>query len=113
MPSNSLADPARRPPASATMLEVLTAPSGWIPIAMSIAAVALVVGYVLIVGDTRQEDEGIAARLWQALMAGQIPIIAFFALTRLPRTPRPAAMVLGLQLAAGLAAAGPVFVLGF
>jgi hypothetical protein len=44
-------------------------------------------------------------------MAGQIPVIAFFALTWLPRTPRPALLVLMLQVVVGLAAAAPVFLL--
>jgi hypothetical protein len=45
-------------------------------------------------------------------MAGQIPIIAIFALGWLPRAPRQAMLVLALQLIAGLAAAAPVFLLG-
>jgi hypothetical protein len=40
-------------------------------------------------------------------MAGQLPIIAFFAITSLPRAP-----ILILQVAAGLAAAAPGFFLG-
>jgi hypothetical protein len=44
-------------------------------------------------------------------MAGQIPIIAFFAIKWLPREPTPALLVLVLQLVAGLAAAAPVFLL--
>jgi hypothetical protein len=44
-------------------------------------------------------------------MAGQIPIITLFAITWLPRAPRQALLVLGLQTTAGLAAAAPVFLL--
>jgi hypothetical protein len=44
-------------------------------------------------------------------MAGQIPVIAFFAIKWLPRTPRQAIFVLTLQAVAVLAAAAPVFFL--
>jgi len=89
----------------------LRRPSALLPIAMSLAALCLVIGHLLISGPAREADEGTAAHLWQLLMAGQLPVIAFFALTWLPRRPREAALVLGLQLAAGLGAAAPVFLL--
>ena len=44
-------------------------------------------------------------------MAGQIPVIAFFAIRWLPRTPGQALLVLMLQAVAGLAAATPIFLL--
>jgi hypothetical protein len=46
-------------------------------------------------------------------MAGQLPVIAFFAIKWLPRTPGQALLVLVLQAVAGLAAAAPVFILNF
>jgi len=76
---------------------------------MSVAALALVLGHMAIYGVTREPDEGAAAHIWQLLMAGQIPFVAYFAVTWLPRNVGPALIVLGLQLAAGLAAAAPVF----
>ena len=79
---------------------------------MSCAALTLVLGHIALFGGARQADEGAAAHLWQLLMAGQIPIIGFFAIKWLPRTPTPALLVLVLQLVAGLAAAAPVFLLG-
>ena len=90
---------------------VLRRPSAIIPLAMSLAALSLVLGHIAVSGTAREADEGTAAHLWQLLMAGQIPVIAFFAVTWLPRTPRPALIVLALQLLAGLAAAAPVFLL--
>jgi hypothetical protein len=78
---------------------------------MSLAALTLVLGHVAVFGVQREADEGTAAHLWQLLMAGQLPIIAFFAVTALPREPRPALFVLGLQMVAALAAAAPVFIL--
>ena len=89
----------------------LKRPSALIPLAMSLGALGLVLGHIAIFGTARQADEGAAAHLWQSLMAGQIPVIAFFAIKWLPRTPGPALLVLALQGIAGLAAAFPVFLL--
>jgi hypothetical protein len=89
----------------------LKRPSALIPVAMSLAALGLVLGHIAIVGVARQADEGIEAHLWQLLMAGQMPVIAFFAITWLRRTPGQALLVLALQAVAGLAAAAPVFLL--
>src|SRR6267143_6045193 len=80
-------------------------PTAFIPIVMSVAALAVVLTYVITVGTARQADEGTAAHLWQLLMAGQLPVIALFAIMWLPRDPRQALLVLGLQAAAGIAAA--------
>jgi hypothetical protein len=91
----------------------LTRPSALIPLAMSVAALGLVLGHIAIYGGARQADEGAAAHVWQLLMAGQIPVIAFFAVKWVPRRPRPALLVLVLQFVASLAAAAPVFLLNF
>lgn len=89
----------------------LKRPSALIPLAMSLGALGLVLGHIAIFGTARQADEGAAAHLWQFLLAGQIPVIAFFAIKWLPRAPGPALLVLALQAIAGLAAAFPVFLL--
>jgi hypothetical protein len=89
----------------------LRRPSALVPLAMSFAALCLVVGHSIFFGVAREADEGTAAHLWQLLMAGQIPVIAFFAIKWLPRSPRQAIFVLMLQAVAGLAAAAPVFFL--
>jgi hypothetical protein len=44
-------------------------------------------------------------------MAAQIPIVGFFAIKWLPRTPSQALLVLALQGGAALAALAPVFFL--
>ena len=44
-------------------------------------------------------------------MVGQIPFVAFFAFRRLERDPRSALRVLGLQVAAAVAALAPVYLL--
>jgi len=78
---------------------------------MSFAASAVVLGFVLMHGVSRQPDEGTAARVWQLLVGAQVPLIAFFAVKWLPRAPRAALGVLAFQAAALLAAAAPVYLL--
>ena len=85
--------------------------SALLPIAMSAAALALVLGHVAIFGVVHEADEGGAAHLWQLLMAGQVPVIAFFALKWLPRSPGQALRVLALQAVAAAAACAPVYLL--
>ncbi|HEX3246386.1 MAG TPA: hypothetical protein VHX16_13340 [Chloroflexota bacterium] len=92
-------------------LALIKQPSAFIPVAMSLAALVIVVSHVVRFGVTREADEGAAAHLWQLLMAGQVPVIAFFATRWLERSPRQALLILVLQATAGLAAAAPVFIL--
>jgi hypothetical protein len=73
-----------------------------LPLAMSIAALALVLGHVAS-GGVREADEGTAAHLWQLLMALQVPLLALFAIVWLPRAPRQALLVLALLTFAVLA----------
>ncbi|MDQ6794316.1 MAG: hypothetical protein M3067_05790 [Chloroflexota bacterium] len=93
------------------LVSLLKRPGAFLPIAMSLAALAVVAARVAIVGTTRETDEGTAAHVWQLLTAGQIPVIAFFAITALRQTARDALLVLALQFLAALAAAAPVFLL--
>ncbi|MDP9099591.1 MAG: hypothetical protein M3N48_11465 [Verrucomicrobiota bacterium] len=79
---------------------------------MSLAALATVLLHIARFGVAREADEGTAAHLWQILMAGQLPIIAFFAIRWLPKNPKSALAVLALQAGAGLAALAPVFYFG-
>ena len=88
-------------------------PSAFIPIAMSIAALVTVLYHVAMFGMARQSDEGAAAHIWQLLMAGQVPLAAFYALKWLPRAPRTALQVLAVQVGAALAALAPVYWLGW
>lgn len=86
-------------------------PSAFLPVAMSLVALAMVMAHVAIFGAVREADEGTAAHIFQLLMIAQVPIIAFFAIKWLPRTPRQAVWILALQFAAALAALAPVFLL--
>jgi hypothetical protein len=90
---------------------VMKQPSAYFPVAMSLVALATVLGTVAIYGVVRGGDEGTAAHIFQLLIAAQVPIVAYFAIKWVPRAPRQALMVLALQFAAGIAALAPVFVL--
>jgi hypothetical protein len=86
-------------------------PSAFLPIVMSLTALAVVVGHIAMFGVTHEADEGSVAHIWQMLMAGQVPILAFFAVKWLPRAPRQTLYVLALQAGAALASMAPVFLL--
>ena len=88
---------------------LLKQPSALIPLAMSVVALAIVIGYAVTYGVARQADEGTAAHLWQPFMAAQVPVIAFFAIRWLPAEPRRALLILALQVGAALAAMFPVW----
>jgi hypothetical protein len=87
-------------------------PSAWLPIAMSVAALALVFVHVARYGPGPEADEGTSAHLFQLLMAGQVPIMVFFAVKWLPQAPGQALRVLAWQVAAALAAFAPVYWFG-
>jgi hypothetical protein len=86
-------------------------PSAYLPLAMSLTALGIVLGHIAIYGAAREADEGAAAHLWQILMAGQIPLVAFFAIKWLPRAPKQTLSILALQAGAVLAAMAPVYFL--
>ena len=88
-------------------------PAGYLPVAMSVGALAMIVWYVAVHGVVRQTDEGLQAHAWQLLVAGQLPLIALFAVTWIPRAARPALIVLGVQAAALMVLAiAPLWALG-
>ena len=86
-------------------------PGAFLPIAMSLAALALVLGHFAMYGIVHETDEGTPAHIFQLLMAAQIPIIAFFAIKWLPLAPIQKMQVLALQAAAVFAAFAAVFFL--
>lgn len=91
--------------------KLLKQPSAFVPPAMSLVAVAIVLIQIVRFGVVREADEGTVAHVWQLLMVAQLPIIAYFAFTWLPRATKPAITVLALDLIAIVAAAAPVFLL--
>ncbi len=93
---------------------VSSKPSAFLPMLMSAAALALVLGGIVAHSGAvvREGDEGAIAHIWQLLMAGQLPLLAYFAVRWLPRVPRQALLVLALQVGAAVAAMAPVYLLG-
>jgi hypothetical protein len=83
--------------------------SAWLPVATSAFFFALAVRHVALYGLVREADEGSEAHLFQLLMPMQALVIGYFALTWLPRTPRRALAVLGLQVGAAAAVFGLVY----
>ena len=88
-------------------------PTAFLPLAMSLAALAMVLGHAAIFGVVHEADEGAAAHIFQLLMVVQIPVVAFFAIKWLPRAPKETLRVLALQAGAALAAIAAVFLLGY
>ena len=90
---------------------VMKQPSAIVPVLMSLAALMLVLVHAARFGIVHEADEGTSARLFQLLMLAQVPIVAFFAIKWLPRTPKESLQVLALQTLAAIAAFAGVFFL--
>ncbi len=90
---------------------VVRQPSALIPMAMALTALALVLGHIALYGAAREADEGATAHIWQLLMVAQLPALAVFGIRWLPKAPKQAMGVLGLLVAAILAAIAPVYFL--
>ena len=98
-------------PEANSFTELVRKPSAAVPMLMSVTALAVIAVAAMLGHLVPQPDEGAEAHLWQLLMAGQLPVLAFFAVKWLPRAPRQAAWVLALQTAGVLAALAPVYFL--
>jgi len=92
----------------ATVPSVVIHPTAFLPLAMSLTALTVVLAHIALYGSAREVDEGAAAHIWQLLMAGQIPLVLFFAVRWLPQAPRPTLCVLALQAGAVLLSMAPV-----
>jgi hypothetical protein len=91
--------------------KMMKQPSAFLPVAMSFAALAMVLGHVVMFGVVPEADEGTAAHIFQLLMVAEVPIFAFFAIKWFPRFPRQALQVPAVQAGAALAALAPIFCL--
>jgi len=91
------------------LLSIIKKPSAYLPIAMSLTALALVLIHAARYGIIHEADEGTTAHLFQILMAAQVPLVAFFALKWLPEVPGQALRVIALQICAALAAFASVY----
>jgi len=92
------------------MSAVLKLPSAILPLAMSLAALAVVLLHLGFAGTAPRADEGPAAHAFQLLLAGQAPVVAFFAIKWLPRLPGETLMMIGLQAGAAMLALAPVVI---
>ena len=88
-------------------------PSAWLPISFSFAALAVVVAAVAASGGALHHatDENTAAHLWQIFMALNVLTMGFFVVRWVAVMPRRGLVVLGVQIAATLAAMAPVYLL--
>jgi len=84
-------------------LSLLKEPSAYLPFGMALAALMLVLGHALVFGVVHETDEGAAAHIWQLLMAGQLPFLAYLVIRRLPSRPWAVMQVLALQATVWLA----------
>ena len=86
-------------------------PSASLPVAMSLAALAVVLVQLATHGPAAQPDEGAAAHIFQLLLVAQVPIIVFFAVKWIPRESTHALLMLAIQVAAIVVALAPVYIL--
>jgi hypothetical protein len=76
-------------------------PSAWLPLVMSLAALVFLLSYVATFGiHSSDGDEGTPARIFQLIMAAQLPIAGYFSVRWLPKQTKQAMMILVLQAAA-------------
>lgn len=88
--------------------------SAWLPVTVSLAALVFTISYIAIIGIPKvktMHDEGAAARIFQLLMIGQVPVILFFLFKWFPKKPREAVYTFILQVLAGILAFMPVYLL--
>lgn len=86
-------------------------PTAYLPVVMSFGALAVVLGHIVLFGTAHEADEGSTAHIFQLLIAVQVPVVAYFAITWLPKAPKYAVQVLSLQAGAAIAALAPVYFL--
>jgi hypothetical protein len=87
-------------------------PSAYLPLILSGCALALLLGYLALFGVTRNEDEGVAAHLYQLLMTANLLIIAWFVLRWARKDLKAGLAVLGLQLLAIMITFAPLWYFG-
>ena len=78
--------------------------SAILPIVMSVTALAMVLVHYATIGITHETDEGTLAHLFQLLIVGQLPFIAYYAVVQLPQSAAHTVKMLAIQGAAAAAA---------
>jgi hypothetical protein len=84
-------------------------PGAYLPIALSLAALTLVLGHAVVFGVVHEADEGAAAHIWQILMVAQLPFIAYFTLKWLLKRPKETLQVLAIIAVTWVANLAAVF----
>jgi hypothetical protein len=89
--------------------QMIKRPLAWIPVAMSLAILAMVLTTIGISGAVRQQDEGTQAHIFQIWLVLEVVLMTVFAVAWVPRRPKQALVVLAIQILGALAACAPVF----
>ena len=72
-------------------------PTVFLPIAMSLIALSMMLIHFALFGIVHESHEGPAAHIFQILMVAQLPIVFFFAIKWLPPAPHQTLKLLVLQ----------------
>jgi hypothetical protein len=90
---------------------ILKHPTAFLPITLSLCALATVLVFLVLHGPAPQVDEGAAAHIWQLLMAAQVPVVVIFMITWVQKFPKQTLLILAIQVTAALTAMAPVYFL--
>ena len=94
------------------MCSIIKLPSAWVPIALSLVMLAIMITFFVMSGPPVPEaDEGVGAHLFQLWLVLEVFLIAFFAIKWLPQKPRQVLLILAIQITAVLVVCAPVFIL--
>lgn len=92
------------------MNSLIKKPSAWIPIAIPLAFFAIMLYRFAMFGPpVREADEGTLAHLFQIWLVLEVFMVLFFAVKWLWQAPKPALVILAVQIAAAFAIIAPVF----
>lgn len=69
---------------------------------MSFFALLLLLFHILLFGIQKSDDENTTARLFQLLLAGQLPIIGYFGIKWFPKNRKNVAQIILLQIIAAI-----------
>lgn len=82
------------------MISLLKKPSAWIPIAIPLVFFLYIIITIVTVGVVRQEDEGIAAHLFQLWLILEPFMLGYFVFKWLPTDRKNVLLILALQIVA-------------
>jgi hypothetical protein len=94
-------------------IQGMTQPSAFIPVALSLAALLLVLGNSILFGMRHAQGGNTADQIFQVLMGAQLPVVIFLILRRLRRYPRETLGIVAVQSLAALLAYSVEFVLNW